>query len=287
MMPDAQRNRPLDATIAVVGAALLLSSFGGWTVDHYRTETDAWHGSRVWWGPIAVGLVAAMAWLLRPDRIVRGASAAGAMGAAVWAVAYSAVQGSVRYERAGYLGIGLLVALALLTTGDLLRRRTSLVQIAVSIVAAEIAALSALSWWVGFYRGNGAFTLWQASTVWTVTALVAFGGATLVLVLDSRGTRVMAAASTSVAAGWVLAYTLPLPFISFPAHRTVEPTTVAIARFTRPPLQPSQFQRDHLVAARGYQHGTVEYALAGVWVIAALAAVLVAAAVVGLRRRAR
>lgn len=285
MMAEAERNRPLDATIAVVGAALLLSSFGGWTVTHYLTEADAWHGSRVWWGPIAVGLVAGMAWLVLPNRVVRVAAAAGAMGAAIWAVAYSAVQGSVRYDRAGYLGIGLLVALALLTTGDLLRRRTSLIQIAVSIVAAEIAALSALSWWVGFYKGNGAFTLWQASTVWTVTALVAFGGATLVLVLDSRGTRVVAAAGTSVAAGWALAYTLPLPFISSYAHPKVEPTTVAIANF-RPPRS-AVFRRNHLVAVRGFPHGAVEYALAGVWVMAALAVVLLVAAVVGLRRRAR
>jgi hypothetical protein len=286
MMADRERSRLVDGAISLLGLGVLASSFGGWTVRDSFADTDAWHGSIVWPGAIALGLLAAAAWLVSSRRIVRAASAAAALGAAVWAVAYAAVQGSVRYERSGYVGIGLLVALALLAVGDLIRRRTSLVQIVVSILSAEIAALSALPWWVGTYKGDGAFTLWQASTVWTVTALVVLGAATLVLALDSRGTRLVAAASSSVAAGWVLAFTLPLPFISFHARRKVEPVTVAIANFSRPPRL-AVFQRNHLVAVRGYQHGTVEYALAGVWVMAALAAALVIAAVVGLRRRGR
>jgi hypothetical protein len=287
VIAERPRSRLVDVTIAVVAAALLLSSFGGWTTREGSAETDTWHGSLVWRWPIALGLLAAAAWLGSSRRIVRAASAAAAGCAAVWAVAYVAVLSHVRYERSGYVGIGLLGALALLAGGDLLRQRTSLVQIVVSILGAETAALSALPWWLGYYKGDGAFTLWRASTVWTVTALVVLGAAAVVLVLDSRATRVVAAASSSVAAGWALAYTLPLPSLTVSGGRNAGWVTVAITDLTRPPRQPSQFQRDHLIAASRYPYGTTEYARAGVWMIAALATALVGAAVVGLRRRAR
>jgi hypothetical protein len=271
----AARNRTLDDAIVVCAGAALVCSFLPWTVDERHRTIDAWQGSAGWPIMVCVALVAALTWLLARRRWLRAVCAVVAAGAGVSALAYVAVEPVTRVEPPGYLGIGMIVSLAILLAGDGLRGRSSTAQVVLGVGGGLLATLCALPWAFDPHGGGDVAALWHASAVWTATVAVVVAALTAVLIRDSRSTRLLAALPAVTAAAWALVFTLAQPYVRSPDR--FAPSTVAIAKFTSPP---------RLIATTFDLRGVLEYGVVGCGVMAALALVLLVAAVVAVRTSA-